>query len=435
MFRLIYRLLLLLLATGPASANALPEAPSSQWFVQDAQGKTEVSLYFFWSTHCAHCGKALPFVEFIDQAYPWVRIQPFQLVGEKEHIRKFEEMVNALGRDARSVPTFMFCNTMMTGFDVNKTPNQLIDGLKHCHDYVSKEKSLEGYAGPYEISKESAMDVELPVFGKIYPDDQSLLFITVAIAAVDAFNPCAFFVLLFLLSMMLHLGNRRRMILVGFVFVSFSGLLYFLFMSAWLNLFRMMGQLEIITTVAALIAMTIGLINIKDFFWFKKGVSLSIPDRARPGLYQRTRKLLQSQSLLTLMAATVALSFFANLYELLCTAGFPMVYTRILTLNDLDPGQHYLYLVLYNVIYVLPLMVVMLVFIGSLGGRKLQEQEGRKLKLISGMMMLALGVLLLVAPGLLNNLFVTLVIILAAVGLALLLAFMDKKRAPPPVSQ
>jgi cytochrome c biogenesis protein CcdA len=173
----------------------------------------------------------------------------------------------------------------------------------------------------------------------------------------------------------------------------------------------------------------IGLINVKDFFWYKKGVSLSMPEQARPGLYQRTRKLLQSQSLLTLLGATIALSFFANLYELLCTAGFPMVYTRILTLNELDPGQYYLYLVLYNVIYMLPLMVIMLVFIGSLGGRKLQEQEGRKLKLVSGMMMLALGVLLLVAPDLLNNLFVTLVIIVAAVGLALLLALVDKRRA------
>jgi len=432
MFRLTYSLLLILLTIGTASANNLQEDSSSQWYEHDAQGNAEVSLYFFWSTHCAHCRKALPFVEFIGQAYPWVRLQSYQLVGEKKHISKFEEMASALGRDARSVPTFMFCNTMVTGFDVNKTPNQLIEGLEHCRSYLMKERNLGGYSGPYSVVKEATTDLELPVFGKIQPDDQSLIFITVAIAAVDAFNPCAFFVLLFLLSMMLHLGNRRRMMLVGVVFVFFSGLLYFLFMSAWLNLFRMMGQLEIITTVAAIIAIVIGLINIKDFFWFKKGVSLSMPDQARPGLYQRTRKLLQSRSIWTLVAATIALSFFANLYELLCTAGFPMVYTRILTLNDLDPGQYYLYLALYNVIYVLPLLVIVLVFIGSLGGRKLQEQEGRKLKLVSGMMMLALGILLLVAPDLLNNLFVTLVIILSAIGLALLLAFIDRKRGEAP---
>ncbi len=427
MFRLINSLSLILLLLSPAFANVTDVEAPGLWFERDARGDTQVNLYFFWSTHCAHCRKALPFVELIVQAYPWVNLKSYQLVGERDNIHKFETMASALDGNARSVPTFMFCNTMMAGFDVNKTPDQLIEGLEHCRSYLIKEDDLGGYSGPFEMTRDNTIDLELPVFGKIQPDDQSLLFITLAIAAVDAFNPCAFFILLFLLSMMLHLGSRRRMFLVGFVFVAFSGLLYFLFMSAWLNLFRMIGQLDAITTVAALIAITIGLINIKDFFWYK-GVSLSIPDQARPGLYQRTRKLLQSQSLLTLIGATIALSFFANLYELLCTVGFPMVYTRILTLNELDPGQYYLYLVLYNVIYMLPLIVIMLVFIGSLGGRKLQEQEGRKLKLVSGMMMLALGVLLLVAPDLLNNILVTLLIIVAAVGLALLLALVDKSR-------
>jgi thiol-disulfide isomerase/thioredoxin len=432
MFRLINSLFLFLLIIGTASANTLQEDASSPWFEHDARGNTQVNLYFYWSTRCAHCKRALPFVEFIDQAYPWVKLKSFQLVGDKENVRQFQAMAKTMGQEARSVPTFVFCNTMMTGFDVNETPNQLIEGLKHCHDYLKEHRDLQGYAPLYGTSSGATLDVELPVFGKIYPDEHGLVFITMAIAAVDAFNPCAFFVLLFLLSMMLHLGSRRRMILVGVIFVSFSGLIYFLFMSAWLNLFRMIGQLEVITTVAALIAMTIGLINMKDFFWFKKGMSLSIPEQARPGLYQRTRNLLQNKSIYALIGATIGLSFFANLYELLCTAGFPMVYTRVLTLNNLETHQYYLYLGLYNLIYVLPLMVIVLVFIGSLGGRKLQQQEGRSLKLISGMMMFALGVLLLVAPGLLNNLFVILVIMLTVIGLALMLIMIDKKRNFPP---
>jgi uncharacterized membrane protein HdeD (DUF308 family) len=108
-----------------------------------------------------------------------------------------------------------------------------------------------------------------------------------------------------------------------------------------------------------------------------------------------------------------------------------MLYTRILTLSDLQASQYYLYLLLYNLIYVVPLMIIVLVFIGSLGSRKLQEQEGRSLKLISGMMMCALGVVLLVSPALLSNLFLTLIIMLTAVGLALLLIALDKKRKRP----
>jgi cytochrome c biogenesis protein CcdA len=173
--------------------------------------------------------------------------------------------------------------------------------------------------------------------------------------------------------------------------------------------------------IAALVAIVAGLINVKDFFWFKQGVSLSIPDGARPKLYERTRDLLKAHSLYALVPATIALALFANLYEFLCTAGFPMIYTRILTLSDLSNLQYYLYLILYNVIYVLPMLAIVLVFSVSLGGRKLQEREGRNMKLISGMMMLALGLILLINPNLLHQVGVTLLIIALAISIGVIL--------------
>lgn len=104
-----------------------------------------------------------------------------------------------------------------------------------------------------------------------------------------------------------------------------------------------------------------------------------------------------------LLVGTVLLAMAANMYELLCTAGFPMVYTRILTLNDLSTEKYYLYLALYNVIYVIPLLLIVILFAVTLGSRKLKESEGRFLKLLSGSMMLGLGIILLIAPDRLNN--------------------------------
>ena len=218
------------------------------------------------------------------------------------------------------------------------------------------------------------------------------------------------------------------MFLVGGVFVFFSGLLYFLFMTAWLNLFRVIGQLEIITVIAALVAIAVGALNTKEFFWFKKGLSLTIPDSAKPGIYQRVRHIMRASSLVTLVLATIGLSLFANLYEFLCTAGLPMVYTRILTLNDLTDSQYYLYLVLYNIVYVMPLFVIVMLVSFSLGGKKLQQNEGRGLKLISGMMMLALGVALLLAPDILNNLVATLGLMLLAIVSAVIIIVIDNRR-------
>ena len=126
------------------------------------------------------------------------------------------------------------------------------------------------------------------------------------------------------------------MLLIGGTFVFFSGLIYFIFMAAWLNVFLWIGELKLITLVAGLVAMVIALINIKDYFWFKQGVSLSIPERAKPGIYQRSRNLLKASSLPAMLAGTAVLAIAANSYELLCTSGFPMVYTRALTLHELS---------------------------------------------------------------------------------------------------
>jgi hypothetical protein len=178
-------------------------------------------------------------------------------------------------------------------------------------------------------------------------------------------------------------------------------------MAAWLNIFLLAGQIAALTAAAGIVAILIAAINIKDFFMFKKGISLSIPESAKPKLFDRMRKLLKASSYPSVIMGTVVLAAAANTYELFCTAGFPMVYTRILTLSSLTKAQYYLYLVFYNIIYVIPLAVVVLFFAVTLGAKKLTEKEGQILKLVSGMMMLCLGGVLLFKPELLNNIIVT----------------------------
>ena len=256
----------------------------------------------------------------------------------------------------------------------------------------------------------------MPVIGAVTLDSLSLPVLTVTLASLDAFNPCAFFVLMFLLSLMVHAKNRKRMLLIGGVFVLFSALIYFVFMAAWLNVFLLIGELQMITLIAGIVAVIFALINIKDYFWFKAGPSLSIPDSAKPGLFKRMREVVASGSMGPMLVSTVLLAIVANSYELLCTAGFPMVYTRALTLADLESWQYYAWLAAYNVIYVLPLLAIVTVFVKTMGARKLTEAEGRLLKLISGFMMLGFGLLLLVAPNLLTNALASILVLAVAMA-------------------
>ncbi|MBN8450061.1 MAG: thioredoxin family protein [Candidatus Accumulibacter sp.] len=409
------RLLRLLCALALAAIAAMATAAEPPiWIDHDATGARRVHLYFFWTRTCPHCQAARPFVDALPVRHAWLVVHSHDLTADQDAADRYVTIAESLGEDASSVPAFLFCGRMEVGFDRPETSGRALeDALQSCRQAATGEHGDHPLPGA-----QPAPGLDLPGFGRMTPDQWSLPVFTLVIAGLDAFNPCAFFVLLFLLSLLVHAGSRARMLFIGSVFLFFSGLIYFLFMAAWLNVFRWLGEIALVTTLAGMLAIVIALINIKDYFWFKQGVSLSIPDSAKPGLYQRVRGLLRADSLPALTLGTIALAIAANSYELLCTAGFPMVYTRLLTLSDLPPWQHYAYLALYNVVYVIPLMVITLIFTYTLGSRKLSEVEGRLLKLLSGIMMLSLGVLLVVAPAALNDLRVALALLTGSVGIA-----------------
>jgi hypothetical protein len=406
--------LLWLLATAlllwSAAASAAGEV---QWLSEGPGGEPRIVVYYFYSDTCPHCIEARPFVAALDER-DWIDLRAYEITRNREHGLLYRDTAAAIGEQARSVPAFLFCATMHTGFERPETTGAvLLARMEHCHADPERVLSALTVGGP---TPGEVMGVEIPVLGLVNPSDWGLPILTVIIAGLDAFNPCAFFVLLFLLSLMVHARSRTRMMLVGGTFVVISGVIYFVFMAAWLNVFLFIGELRMVTLVAGLIAVTLAAINIKDYFWFQAGgPSLSIPESKKPGMYQRMRNLVGAKSLPAMLAGTAVLAIAVNSYELLCTAGLPMVYTRILTLREADTFVYYMYLVLYNVIYVIPLLIIVMLFVLRFGSRKLGESEGRLLKLMSGMMMLGLGGVMLVAPMALNNAGVAIGLLFAAI--------------------
>jgi hypothetical protein len=403
-------LLLALCMSWPVQA-ALPYA----WTTPSVEGPPQVHLYFFWSMRCPHCLEAQPQVEALAASHPWVVLHSLELTQHRENAERYMAMAADLGQQARSVPGFLFCGQMRVGWDGDVTGADLLRALEACR--ANPDLSAKDWAG-----QSPDTTLHLPLIGTLEATSLSLPVLTVLIAGMDAFNPCAFFVLLFLLSLLVHQKDRRRMLLIGGVFVLFSGLMYFAFMAAWLGLFRVMGSLPWVTAAAGALAAVMGAVNVKDFFAFKAGVSLSIPESRKADIFRRGREILAAGSLPAMLAATVLLAIAANFYELLCTAGFPMVYTRVLTMQVTNPAKHLLYLALYNAIYILPLLFIVLAFVRTMGARKLSEREGRLLKLLSGLMMLGLGLLLLAAPERLNDLSVAFGLMLAAAALTWLAA-------------
>lgn len=219
------------------------------------------------------------------------------------------------------------------------------------------------------------------------------------IGLLDGFNPCAMWALLFLLSLLVNLHDRFKMALIAGTFVLVSGFVYFAFMAAWLNVFLVIGLSRAIHVALGCVACFMGAVNVKDFFAFRRGISLSIPDSTKPRLYAMVRRILQADHLPGALVGTMVLAGFVNVIELLCTAGFPMLSTQILTAQRLSPWEYYGYLGLYNLAYIFDDSLMVTIAVLTLSRRKLQEQAGRWLKLAGGSIMIGLGIVLLFRPA------------------------------------
>lgn len=417
----VLTLLLIFLLTG--SAHAADDGVKHDTFVR---------IHLFWGEGCAHCEQERRFLSRLEHDDPRLRIREYEVLKSKENLELMTDLMAEQGKQPVGVPVTLVGDRLFIGFS-DRIHDLIMSAVKECEaspcvDSVEllKQKGPRGFPAPVapgiaDTGQDRSFSFRVPFIGALDAENLSLPVLTVVIAGMDSFNPCAFFVLLSLLGLLVHARSRARMILVGGVFVFFSAFISLLVMAAWLNLFLVMANMRSVTTAAGAVSLFIGAVNVKDFFAFKKGISLSIPENVKPGLFDRMRRLVRSVSLLSILAGTTVLAILANFYELLCTAGFPMVYTRILTLDRVPILSSYLYLLFYNIIRVLPLFAIVVVFTITMGRKKLTEQHGRALKLISGLMMLGLSAMLLIDPRLLDSLAISLGLMAGSIGVSLLL--------------
>jgi len=243
---------------------------------------------------------------------------------------------------------------------------------------------------------------------------------------LDSFNPCAFFILIVLLSMLLYLQSRKKMLIVGTIFIFFSGLFYALFMLVLFNSFFFTKlYISVTSIIVGIVACIVGIINIKDFFYFKEGFSLSIPEDKREITFKRMRKLVKSPSLLVMIGGTIFIAISVNFFELLCTFGFPLYFTNRLALENLPTLTYYFYILLYTIFYVIPLLIILIFSVFSLGVKKLTDWQGRILKLFPGVFLFSFGIVMIIDYQLLqgNNL----LMLFCLVGFDILLTFLIAK--------
>lgn len=412
----------------------------------------QVTVYFFWGDGCPHCAKARPYLEGLTYVYPGLILKSYEVYYNAENQVFFQALAQKFALENMYVPTMFIGSQYLVGYAESLQP-EIEAVIEECFNTGCPD-SAEGIqlppgeeaatqdieeTDPPELTQQPAVtespvpvestptptelprpinekfEITLPLIGTINLDMQSITLSTILIAVVDGFNPCSLWVLSMLLALTMHTGSRKKILVIGLVFITITAAIYAMFIGGLFSVLKVTSFLGWIQVVVALLALFFAVINIKDYFWYKEGVSLSISDEKKPGIYRRMQAVMDaSQSWLGLIAATIVLAAGVSLVEFSCTAGFPVLWVNLLTAQDVGFATFFLLLLLYMFIYQIDELVIFFSAVVTLRTSRVEEKHGRILKLVGGMLMLTLSLVMLFNPALMNNLVSSLIIFGAA---------------------
>lgn len=380
-----------------------------------AEEKNIVNVYFFWGNGCPHCANEKPFLEKLEKENDYIRINRYEVWESKENLDLLIKIGKELGISVSGVPLTLVGDESFVGYSEGYTSKQIADRISYCSinkcdDRVAFLTGLENLAANDAIkektlvsSKEKILpeSINLPIFGDINIKNFSLPVLTVILGALDGFNPCAMWTLLFLISLLLGMKDRKRMWILGSTFIASSALVYFMFMVAWLNLLLFLGFIVWVRMAVGFFAIIGGGYNIREYFMSQTAGCKVTGSEKRQAVFEKLKKITRENSFWLALVGIVLLAFAVNLVELICSAGLPAVYTQVLALSELSSLQYYLYISLYIFVFMLDDLIVFLIAMCTLEMVGITTKYAKWSHLIGGILMIIIGFLLFLRPDLL----------------------------------
>lgn len=398
------------------------------FFIQPVLAKDKVNIYFFYGDGCPHCDREEKFLEDLKIEIPEIEVHAFEVWNNMDNARFLAKLGRELRFDISGVPLIIIGDRVFPGFYSAATTGAQIKIVVEnyvengCSDIVASVLNLEeennqcihgcdqndeecihncGCRADNEQSSVMPGKIGIPLVGEIDIKNFSLPVLTILIAAADGFNPCAMWVLLFLISLLLGMQNRKRMWILGASFIIASGLVYFLFLAAWLSLFLFLGFVLWIRIIIGLVALGSGGYHLYDYWRNRDGKCKVTDGEKRKKIFDRLRNVVQMKKFWLALSGIIILAFAVNLVELVCSAGLPAVYTQVLSLANLNSWQHYAYLALYIFIFMLDDLLIFVIAMATLRMKAISSRYTRWSNLVGGIIMLIIGLLLIFKPGLL----------------------------------
>jgi len=364
----------------------------------------QVEISFFYSKTCPHCVQEKRFLEKLENKYNKLLIHKYNIAEQDrvEMLKGFYEKYGVPKEEWGFVPATFLKDKYLIGYRGDEiTGKEIEDCIQECLTGADSVGT--------DWMEASLKEINLPVFGKINVSNLSPLLLSITMGALDGFNACAMVALGFLLTVLISSGTRKRLALIGGTFILVSGLIYFLFIAAWLNLFLVTFNIKIITNLVAVIVILSGIFVLRDYFT-DVVCKLCETDPAKQNIFTRVQKKLFtkmqkfSATDMPLPLALLGISIVAagvNMIELACSFGLPLVFTKILTSWSLPKASYYFYLLVYILFYMIDDFIIFLIAVYTFKMTQASTKYLKAATLISGLILLVLGILMLINPSIL----------------------------------
>lgn len=425
--------LLAILALGVAvllGGLPLAPSPSARAVAAGLADEPSVTLVLFHGEGCPHCAAERAYLQELGARYPQLRVKPYEVWNDQANRDLLAKYAQDLGFEPTGVPVTIINDRVWIGFSdsvATEIEQTIIAELASQRASPGASPS-PGSTGEAAVAG-SAHSVDLPVLGPVDLTGSSLLVATLVIGFADGINPCSLWVLAVLLAMVLHSGSRGRVALVGATFLTVTAAMYGLYIVGMYSALDYVGQLVWIRLAVAAIALLFGVLQLKDAIAPGVGPSLSISAKRRPGIYQKMRAASRpDRSLPATIAGTAALAVGVSLLETPCTAGLPLLWTTMLADHATSTTTAVALFAVYMTVFLIDELILFGAAVITMRARRLQPDEGRLLKLISGSLLVTLGLTMIVAPQAMTGLASTMLVFAIAGLLALIIWTITRAR-------
>lgn len=375
--------------------------------------KNLVNIYLFHSYTCKHCKEEIKLLDELEKEYDNIKVYKYE-VNENGNGELLKNISEIMGSKVTGTPYTIIGNKVFSGYDYENSKGRFKGAIEYYSKYGYEDKVGEYISSiplpSYEVKDTDpnvdeyindyiSYKVKLPLIGEVKLKNLTLPLITVVIGLADGFNPCAMWVLLFLISMLIGMKDKKRMWILGSTFLLTSALIYLIFMMSWLNLANLLISVVWVRVIIAIVSLVGGIINLRGYIKHRKVSGCDVvDDKKRNKIITRIKKFTTEKNFWLAILGVIVLAISVNVVELACSAGLPVMFIEILSLNNLTAIEEIIYIVLYMLFFLLDDFVVFVIAMTTLSLTGVSSKYGNLSKLIGGILMLFIGLLLMFKP-------------------------------------